>query len=336
VLFACSSETGRCHAFCPKTEVDLEALSEANREMPYPEDPLGAYREILMARTGNRVGEGDYQDGGTVSAIMMFALDSSSIDAAVLTGRDGLVPRPGIAVRADEVKGFAASKYTAAPTIASLNEGIRRGFKQIGVVGTPCQLTAVAQMRANPTRQADFSDPVALAVGLFCTWALDTRELLALIERIAPNEAVRKMNIPPPPADVLVVDTESRRLEIALDDIRSLVPEGCSTCPDMTAEWADLSVGAMEGRQGWNTLITRSTFGERLVKKAVAAGYLETAAYPEESLVHLRGAAQNKKRKALEKARDCGLLNTSQGGRAAIRIRPETLEKLFSAGGEGA
>jgi len=337
MLFACSSETGRCHAFCPKTEVDLDALSQIWRNQPYPEAPLGTYQEILMARAGVRVGDGAFQDGGTVSALMMYALDSSVIDAAALTGREGLVPAPGLALRADEVKAYAASKYTAAPTLAALNEGANRGFRQMGVVGTPCQITAVAQMRSNPLGREDFIDPVALSVGLFCTWSLDTRGLLALIEKLAPGENVRKMAIPPPPAGILVVETDARRLEISLDEIRHLVPEGCGICPDMTAEWADLSVGAMEGAPDWNTLIIRSEFGDRLVKKAIAAGFLETAEFPAESRAHLETAALAKKRRALEKARADGLLNTAgEEARAALRIRPETIEKLIKTGKEEA
>lgn len=337
MLFACSSETGRCHAFCPETEVDLDELSQTWRAQPYPEAPLGSYKEILMARAGARVGDGAFQDGGTVSALMMYALDSSAIDAAVLTGREGLVPAPGLALRADEVKAYAASKYTAAPTLAALNDGANRGFRQMGVVGTPCQITAVAQMRSNPLGSEDFVDSVALSVGLFCTWSLDTRGLLALIGKLAPGENVRKMAIPPPPAGILVVDTEARRLEISLDEIRHLVPEGCGICPDMTAEWADLSVGAMEGAPDWNTLIIRSEFGGRLVQKAIAAGFLETAEFPAESRAHLETAALAKKRRALEKARAEGLLNTAGNeGRAALRIRPETIEKLIKTGKEEA
>ncbi|MFW5901867.1 MAG: Coenzyme F420 hydrogenase/dehydrogenase, beta subunit C-terminal domain, partial [Thermodesulfobacteriota bacterium] len=159
----------------------------------------------------------------------------------------------------------------------------------------------------------------------------------ALMEKLAPGENVRKMAIPPPPADILGVETDARRLEIPLDEIRHLVPEGCSICPDMTAEWADLSVGAMEGAPDWNTLIIRSELGERLVKKASAAGFLETADFPADSLAHLETAALAKKRRALEKARADGLLNTTgEEVRAALRIRPETIEKLIKTGKEEA
>ncbi len=337
MLFDCNRATGRCYAFCPKTEVDLDELSQICRDTPYPEDPLGFYQEIIMARAGARVGEGEFQDGGTVSALMMYALDSSMIDAGILTGREGLIPLPGLATRADEVKSFSASKYTAAPTLAALNDSVNRGFQKVGVVGTPCQLTAVAQMRGNSMKEEGFADPVALSIGLFCTWALDTRGLLAFIGKLAPGETIRKMRVPPPPAGVLIVETETQQLKLPLDEIRALVPAGCRLCPDMTAEWGDLSVGAMEDETGWNTLIIRSEPGFRLVRKAVAAGFLETAQYPEESRRHLSEAAGLKKRRALEELGVCGLLNTApEEGRAALRLNRTVIEKLMNSAKEGA
>ena len=59
----------------------------------------------------------------------------------------------------------------------------------------------------------------------------------------------------------------------------------------MTAEFADVSVGAAEGIEGWNTLIVRSERGQELVEAARKAGVIETDALPDESLNHLKGAS---------------------------------------------
>jgi coenzyme F420 hydrogenase subunit beta len=65
----------------------------------------------------------------------------------------------------------------------------------------------------------------------------------------------------------------------------------------MTSEFADLSVGMYEGKDGWNTLITRTETGSALVKKAVEANILETDPFPETNLEHLRQASRNKRRR---------------------------------------
>ena len=51
----------------------------------------------------------------------------------------------------------------AAPTLAGLNQGVQKGYRQMGVVGTPCQMMAVAKMRSNLLKKEAFVDPVALA-----------------------------------------------------------------------------------------------------------------------------------------------------------------------------
>ena len=58
----------------------------------------------------------------------------------------------------------------------------------------------------------------------------------------------------------------------------------------MTAEFADVAVGAAEGMDGWNTLSSAAD-GAELVEAAREAGAIETEALPEEKLGHLKGAA---------------------------------------------
>ena len=331
-VFPCDRETGRCHAHCPKTEVDLDHLARQRGGNGYPASPLGAFQSIVAARAGARYSDQDSQCGGTVSALVAFALDQGIIEAAVLTDRDGLDPVPVLATGPEDVRRCAGSKYTAAPTLAALNRAAGQGQGNLAVVGTPCQLTAVAQMRANPLQTKDFTDPVALTLGLFCTWALDTRQLTALLCHEMDVNAIRKMDIPPPPAEVMVLDTDQGRKEIPLSRLRPLIPEGCGICPDMTAEWADLSVGALEGEPGWNTLIIRTKAGLSLVEQALAQGWLETIDYPDGALGRLTEAAGAKKRRALRKADTRGLVNTDpETAPSVLRLAPATLAAILGA-----
>ena len=132
------------------------------------------------------------------------------------------------------------------------------------------------------------------------------------------------MDVPPPPATAMHFETTKGCVEIPLDEIRTCIPEGCSICPDMTAELADLSIGALEGDAAWNTLIVRTEKGQKLVDEAVKAGYLETADYPEQSLENLKKGAAGKKQRAFAKAKEANLLNnTEEGQRSAMHV-PES------------
>ena len=152
-LFHCTLEEGRCFAYCPKIEVDLDRLSRFLFEKPYDGAPLGTYRSIHVSRAGAKVKRQAFQSGGTVSALMYFALRNKRIDGAILTGRNGLLPEPRLVTRPADVFRHSLSKYTAAPTLAALNEAVGHGYGNLGVVATPCQATAIAQMRMNPLEQ---------------------------------------------------------------------------------------------------------------------------------------------------------------------------------------
>jgi coenzyme F420 hydrogenase subunit beta len=114
-----------------------------------------------------------------------------------------------------------------------------------------------------------------------------------------PLDQIVKVDIPPPPANAFEVYTDSTRITIPLDQVRTFTRVTCNCCLDMTSEFADVSVGAAEGIEGWNTLIVRSDAGAKLVEAARAAGVLEVAALPDASLEHLKEAALLKKRRAL-------------------------------------
>ena len=220
----------------------------------------------------------------------------------------------------------------AAPTLAALNQGVKAGYGRIGVVGTPCQAAAVAKMKTNPLGLVDFKDPVALTVGLFCTWALDTRQLISFLSSRLDVSRIRGMDIPPPPAEVLVVDLGDRKVEISLAEIRPLVPKTCLICPDMTSEWADLSVGVLEGAPGWNTLIVRTAKGGDLLESAAAAGYVELREMPPDKRSHLEWASGAKKRRGVARAEAEGLLNNNKTGqRSALRMPADLAEGIVNA-----
>ncbi len=328
----CPLAAGRCHAHCPKTEVDLETITTGLTGKAYDGAPLGHYLSIAKARAGENIrGKGRFQNGGTVSALLALALKTGMIKAAALTGRKGLGPHPVLATSEEEVFACATSKYTAAPTIASVNEYGRSGQDRLGVVGTPCQITAVAQAKLDPLKIEGFRDPVVLTIGLLCTWAVDTRKFIPLVSGWTDIGKVIGMDVPPPPAAVMEIHTTDGSFSIPIEEIRNTVPEGCAICPDMTAELADISVGAMEGDTTWNTLIVRTATGAALVQQAVRLGYLELLEMPAENLANLNQGAAGKKKRAVTKAREGGLLNTEPAsGRAALRMDERVVETILA------
>lgn len=332
-LFPCTLPQGRCFAHCPKTEVDLNRLSTWMFGSEYDLSALGAVTDIRKAKAGPAMTDrGMFQNGGTVSALLTLGFRSGRITAAALTSRKGLTPEPVLAESEEAVLACSGSKYMASPTLSTvMKESASGSTRRMAVVGTACQMTALAQMRMNPLEREDFRDPVALSIGLFCTWALDTRKLKHLLKDHMDLDSIVSMDVPPPPAQVMTFNTSSGTVDIPLSDIRPLIPKGCGICPDMTAEFADVSVGALEGEPGWNTLIVRTARGAEWVEDAAAQGFLILEAMPEASLANLKTGALGKKKKALLRAKEDNCLNVApEAGRSALVIDPERVESLLT------
>ena len=308
MLHDCDLAEGRCHAWCPKTELDLEGLAQTLWGRPYPAQGMGPHLAVVAAKAGPRLESGSYQGGGTVSALVCAALDEGLVQGAVLTGGQGLQTAPRLAATPEEVIACAGSRFTAAPTLAALNRAQAQGCGSVAVVATPCQAAALAQRRAKPWPQRGAAGPAELVIGLFCNWSLDPQGLASfLAQRVEPRE-IRSMDIPPPPAGVLKVETGQGSLEIPLDEIRGLIPPACGLCPDMTSEWADLAVGMYEGRPGWNTLVVRNEKARALTEAAVEKGWLVMEKFPAANQEHLLQAAQGKRSRGLSAALAQGLL----------------------------
>ncbi|MEE8469694.1 MAG: Coenzyme F420 hydrogenase/dehydrogenase, beta subunit C-terminal domain, partial [Dehalococcoidia bacterium] len=202
-----------------------------------------------------------------------------------------------VAEESSQVLTCAKSNYIPSATLAGLNETLKEQGGTIGVVGLPCQILALRKMQTS--RHELGSKTVTLAIGLFCTWALSFREFNEFLRGKVGTALVKRFDIPPPPANILVVDTDAGPLELSLEELRAFIKPTCNICYDMTSEFADISVGMVEGMEDWNTLIVRTPEGKKLVEKAKVSGIIETKPLDEARLSHLRDASLRKKKKAI-------------------------------------
>jgi coenzyme F420 hydrogenase subunit beta len=155
---------------------------------------------------------------------------------------------------------------------------------------------------------------------LFCTWAL-LPKAYNFIKNLSGSANIVKLDVPPPPANTLSIETEKTKVEVSLDEIRKFILPSCNVCFDMTSEFADISVGTVEGEEGWNTVIVRTSLGKKFFQRAKEAGIIEVAPLEKERLNHLRKASLNKKRRALKEMES---LKTSY-----LTLRKEDRSKLI-------
>jgi len=312
--YDCERSDGRCQRFCPRMPTDLDAL----RKKAFPDGKIvpeiGPFRALYLARAADPAIRGGAQHGGVVTALTELALREGFIDGAVLTrAKDTLDPDGVVVTDPAEVRACSGSSFQIPPTLAALNRALREDtLHKLGVVGTPCKTLAVYKMRHEGLPENDnHAGSIRLVIGLFCGWGLDWDGMEALTKRAAASGAA---HVDIPPSKYHSIEFAPRgggdAVSVNLDEVLPLVRPACRACADMTAEFADLSVGGARSADGWevdkkwNQIIVRSKTGEELLELARARGVLEFKDAPDTALEKLKGASMGKKRTAVRTLRE--------------------------------
>ena len=300
VIEPCGLTEGKCYDFCPRTLTDIAALDKSVFGVTRADYSLGPYISIEMAQAKDSEIRCRAQYGGVVSALIKFALDTGEISNAVLTRpfEGALMPASLVVDESNQAQGCAGSNYVSSATLAKMNEATKQGKDSLGLVGMPCQVIALRKMQAS--KHETGARGVKLVIGLFCTWALSYKGFSEFLKGKVDLSKVKRIDIPPPPANVMVVETTAGEVRFSLDEVRKFIKPTCGVCYDMTSEFADISVGMVEGIEDWNTLIVRTPAGKRFIDKAKKAGVINTKPLEQTRLEHLKEASSIKKKRAVD------------------------------------
>lgn len=301
LLDNCTLSEGQCYKYCPRTYTDMDAISQQVFGVPYSEDELGTAEAVLMARSTDVNIRQRAQYGGTVTALLSLALAEGFIDSAIMTrASEDKTPVAFIAKSAEDVLQGAGSNYMSCPVLQTYNHFPKDSNHSLGIVAMPCQALALAKMKKETPENRISIDNVKLVIGLFCTWALCPDGFHQFLKENLDLLQVKKFDIPPPPANRFDAYTRSGTISFTLEEIRKFTMPTCAYCLDMTSEFSDISVGSVEGMEGWNTVIIRTDAGAKLIEAAKAKGKLETDNLPPQNLAHLKEASLLKKKRALK------------------------------------
>jgi len=269
---SCTSCTRACPRF-RTWETDVDRLL-FGRERDASE-VSGIFEDIVLARAADPDVLGAGQDGGLVSAMLIYALEHDVIDAALVSGLEGdgsswqAVPA---AVRTrEEVLAAAGSRYTySANTLAY--EALEKGEDRIALVGMSCQSSVPPVMRQRKAGKA--ARRITLTVGLLCSKSFDEAIFADLFEAEYGIERteITKMNI----KGVFQIWTRDGEFhEIPLKECHAWTREGCKMCPDFAAEHADISTGGIGAFNDWTLTIVRTDTGRDLLDAMRRDGAIE-------------------------------------------------------------
>jgi coenzyme F420 hydrogenase subunit beta len=275
---------GACYSGCPQT---LEAL-ENRKEMELAifgrirseDEPSGIFKAAYAARTKIGMVKDRGQDGGVVTTLLVAAYEEGLIDSAIvstMSDKEPWKPVPKLATTLDDIVKGAGTKYAASPNVSLLGQAHwARSLNGIAVVGVPCQVYAVRRMQFFPGAAVRYAEKVRYVVGLFCmeNYPYEKLFLKYITEEKGLNLAeITKFDIKK--GKFLAYKGKELVLEVPIDETKDYTLGSCHTCPDLTAEFADISVGSIGSPAGWSTVLVRTDKGEELLNAAIKKGHLE-------------------------------------------------------------
>jgi coenzyme F420 hydrogenase subunit beta len=216
------------------------------------------------------------QDGGLVSAILIWAMEQGYIDAALVSYLDGEKGDwraiPGVAADRDEILAAAGSRYTYSANTLAFDEALERGFSKLALVGMSCQSSIPPVMWSRKIGKV--GKPIIFNIGLLCSKTFDDaifEELFEAKYRLKKQDMV-KMNI----KGVFQIWTRDGGYhEVPLKECHDWTRDGCHHCPDFAAEHADISTGGIGRYADWTLTIVRTDLGREIMQRMLADGSIE-------------------------------------------------------------
>jgi coenzyme F420 hydrogenase subunit beta len=265
----CTSCTRACPRFRAWEPQADEHLFARGRE---PDEIAGIYSDILLTRASDEMVHKMGQDGGLVSAILIWAMAEGYIDAALTSYVDPVDnwrALPGVATNREEVLAGAGSRYTYSANTLALDEAVERGFSKLALVGMSCQSSVPPVMWSR--KIGKISKPIVFNIGLLCSKTFDDaifEELFDAKYGLKKAEMV-KMNIK---GVFQIWMRDGGYHEINLKECHAWTREGCTHCPDFAAEHADISTGGIGEDNDWTLTIVRTELGREIIKRMIADG----------------------------------------------------------------
>jgi len=261
---------GLCYSACPRSFFPkvLEKLEENNDPNIKFLEQLNYYRDIFTAQTTEKRIKRVAQDGGIVTTSLKTAFKQGLINGsfAVTIGDQPLKPLPILIESEGDLLKTAGAKYTNVPVLKIFHDA--KDHNKLAVVGTPCIMKALRKISFYPFNKP-FYDNIVLKIGLFCMESFDYEKIIELLKNefhVYPSD-VKKMDIDK--GKFIIYDQESNISNIPIKRIKKYGRFGCFFCDDLTAEYADISVGSIGSEPGWSTVIIRTKKGAEFFQKAL-------------------------------------------------------------------
>jgi coenzyme F420 hydrogenase subunit beta len=270
----CTSCTRACPRFRAwEPEADEHLFGRTRK----PDELAGIYSDIMLCRASDEAIHQMGQDGGLVTAMLVWLKANDYIDAALVSFLEGdgttWKARPGVATTNEEFFAAAGSRYTYSANTLAMKEALDAGHNRLALVGMGCQTSSPPVMWTRKVGKS--GKPFLFNIGLMCSKTFDDaifEELFWTKYGLDKREMV-KMNIK---GVFQIWMRDGAYHEINLKECHAWTREGCKCCPDFAAEHADISTGGIGKYADWTLTVVRTDLGREVMQRMVAEGVIET------------------------------------------------------------
>lgn len=291
-----------CTRACPRFR-DWETASDVALfgRTRNADEPAGVASDVLLVRATDTETFTAGQDGGLVSALLIWGLETGRIDGALVSDfspERTLDAVPAVVTDRAGVLRTAGSRYTYSANPLAMREAEAAGLKNLALVGMSCQ--ASINGTVNARRLNKYAKRIQLTIGLLCskTFTYDGMYEGMLAEEYGiPLDTINKVNIKG--KFIVWHGEDNTRVDIPLKDTHKHTRPGCTTCPDFAAQHADISTGGLGQGDGWTLTLVRTQRGLEWMQGLRDAGLVEVRSGAEDpAAVNLMNklAQQSRKR----------------------------------------